>query len=69
MKTNTALQRKVKIRMIDLGLDKRGGQSRLAKRLGILVSTLNMALTGYRDGESSEQVLRDALDELKNWKH
>jgi len=63
----TTLQRKVKISMLNLGLDKRGGQSQIAERLGVPVSAFNMALTGYRTGQSSKDILLEALEELKSW--
>jgi len=61
------LSRKVKKRMFDLGLDKRGGQTKLAERLNINRNSLNMALSGYRTGPGSEQILKDALRLLKSW--
>jgi hypothetical protein len=65
MKNLSRLQRKVKIMMIDSGLDKRGGQTDIAQRLNITVSSLNMALTGYRSGAASERILLSVIEALK----
>jgi len=51
------LRKNCKILMIDAGLDKLGAQKTLAEKLGINRNSLNMALTGYREGKREYQIL------------
>lgn len=60
----------VKVLMVRKGLDKNGFLPILAQRLSIKTgrqisqSTLSMALSGYRNGESYQRVLQDLQDML-----
>jgi hypothetical protein len=48
-----------------LGLNKQGSCKFLAARLGCNRNSLNMALSGFRDGPSSEQLLQVLKQELE----
>lgn len=56
------LRKTIKIKIIRNGLDQAGYQKRIAKRLGLCFSAVNMSLTGYRVSESSRKVLLQILD-------
>lgn len=58
------VRRKVKILLIDRGLDIRGEQLRLAKELGFNHNSLNMALTGYRNTPGSLKILKALQEHL-----
>ena len=49
-----------------LGLNKQGSCKFLAARLGCNRNSLNMALSGFRDGPSSEQLLEKLHNHLLN---
>lgn len=61
MKTEN-LRKTVKIKMIEHGYDKPGAQALLAKAINANTNSLNMALTAYRIGPRSQQILLDLLD-------
>jgi len=47
----------VKKSMIDLGLDHPRAKPELAEAIGVNPRSLSMALTGYRDGQRSHDIL------------
>ncbi|MBF0121563.1 MAG: hypothetical protein HQK79_22255 [Desulfobacterales bacterium] len=51
------LRRKCKILQIDLNLDKKGSGLELSSKLKVNQNSLNMALSGYRNGKSSYRIL------------
>jgi hypothetical protein len=51
--------------MAEKGLTKRGGQTMLAKKLNRNNKSLSMALSGYRSGPGSEQLLRELKEQLR----
>ena len=52
-----ALRREVKYLMIDKGLDRRGGQLELSRRLNLPHKSLNAAITGFRNTPASYRIL------------
>jgi hypothetical protein len=66
-KPKKSLAQKVKCKMLDLGLDKRGGRKLLATRMQKNPNSLVMALSEYRTGPAAEQLLKDALEVLNKW--
>lgn len=65
MKSLTKTRRRIKILMIDLGIDKRGGITRLAKALKTNRNALSMYLSGYREGRAAEETLQKAVEYLE----
>ena len=61
-----SFRRKCKKLMIDLGIDKPGIVQGLAKKLKVNPNSLTMALTGYRNGKRSEEILRSLYKHLKS---
>jgi hypothetical protein len=62
-----SLVQQVKHKMLDLGLDKKGGRKLLAERMHKNPNSLVMALSEYRTGPAAEQILKEALDVLETW--
>jgi hypothetical protein len=58
------VRRKVKILLIDRGLDIRGAQLELSQKIGVNHNSLNMALTGYRDTPGSLKILKALQEHL-----
>ena len=52
------LRKRCKRLMIDCGLDLRGGQTLLAESLSMNRNSISMALSGYRNGPGSLQILQ-----------
>jgi hypothetical protein len=61
------LAQRVNCKMLELGLKKRGGQTILAKKIEVNRNSLSMALSEYRTGPGTEQILKKALDALNQW--
>ena len=67
------LRKEIKKRMIDLDLDRSGSYEviipRLSEMLGRPVhkNSLSMALTGFRDGRTSREILNALKDLLDIW--
>jgi hypothetical protein len=59
-----ALRREVKYLMIDNGLDLKGSQLELSRRLNLPHKSLNMAITGFRDTQASFRILEKIRDHL-----
>jgi len=53
-----ATRKRCKRLMIEHGLDMRGGQTQLAETLSMNRNSISMALSGYRNGPGSLQILR-----------
>ena len=49
-----------------LGLNKKGSCRELAKAIGVNSNSLNMALSGFRTGPGSEQLMEKLRDHLMN---
>jgi hypothetical protein len=60
------IRKSVKIKMIELGLDKPGMQPELARAINANPNSLNMALTGHRQGQRSHEILAALLSFLEN---
>jgi hypothetical protein len=60
----SALRKQCKHLMVEQGLDLRGGQTALARKLGIHRNALTMALSGYRESESAKRHLEALLQSL-----
>lgn len=61
------LRKAVKIKIIEIGIDRRGIQTELARALDIHPNSLNMALTGFRSGPRYVQILTDLLAMLSSF--
>jgi len=70
--TNT-LRKEVKKKMIDLDLDRSGSYEIILPRLSVLMGravhkhSLSMALTGFRNGPSSREILEGLRALLESW--
>ena len=68
---NNELRKQIKHLMVDLGLDGQGSQKALAAAMStpddpVNSNSLNMALTGYRDGPGSIRLLKRLLEYLES---
>lgn len=54
---NNELRKSVKKLLVDADLDKRGCLPEIADKLNVNYNSLNMALSGYRDGPGSIELL------------
>jgi len=64
-----ALRKEVKHKLVDLDLDRRGSYGIILQQLRKPVSQniLSMALTGYRQGKSAQELLEDLRTVLSSW--
>lgn len=61
---NDELRKSVKKLLIDAELDKRGCLPEIAEKLNVNYNSLNMALSGYRDGPGSIGLLEKLQSHL-----
>ena len=61
---NDELRKSVKKLLIDADLDKRGCLPKIAEKLNVNYNSLNMALSGYRDGPGSIGLLEKLQSHL-----
>lgn len=64
-----ALRKEVKHKLIDLGLDRPGAYDLIVPKITLPASRniLSMAMTGYRNGKATQELLEELLKVLSSW--